>query len=87
MLVLCLWLIKAERVTMTAKKEETKKTSINFNKLKVRVAKYLAYVGLVVAASYGIREALTSLDDSARFVITVGSVLALVFIISLKEEE
>ena len=70
----------------TAKKEQPKK-SINFNKLKVRVAKYLAYVGLVVAASYGIREALASLDTNAQMVLTVGTVLSLVFIISLKEEE
>lgn len=71
----------------TAKKEETKKQSVNFNKLKVRIAKYLAYVGLVVAASYGIRQALASLDRNAQMVLTVGSVLALVFIISLKEED
>lgn len=65
--------------------KETKKT-INFNKLKVRVAKYLAYTALVVAATYGVREMLASLDDIAKMVLTVVTILSLVFIISLNEE-
>lgn len=66
--------------------KETNKKTINFNKLKIRVAKYLAYTALVVAATYGVREMLSSLDDSAKTVLTVVTVLSLVFIISLNED-
>lgn len=66
--------------------KETNKKTINFNKLKIRVAKYLASTALIVAATYGVREMLSSLDDSAKTVLTVVTVLSLVFIISLKED-
>lgn len=71
---------------MKTAKPETKKTNINLNKLKIKAAKTLAYISLVVAASYGFRQALSSLDDIAQMTLTVLSVLALVFIISLNED-
>lgn len=69
------------------KKTETKKPNINLNKLKVTIARTVAYVSLVILASYGLRNLLKSLDDTASLVITVLVVLGLVYILSTKTEE
>ncbi len=64
-------------------KTSTKK---QINKLKIKTAKFLAYVMLVLAASYGFRSALSRLDDVYQLIITAALVLSLIFITTLNEE-
>lgn len=54
---------------------------ISPQKIVRKFAKLVAYVTIIVLASYGMRQLLKSVDDSVSMVITVIAVLGLVYII------
>lgn len=70
--------------TYDAKKGVARKFSAQ--KIVRKVAKFVAYVTIIVLASYGMRQLLKSVDDSVSMVITVIAVLGLVYIIFTDNE-
>lgn len=55
-------------------------------KLKIKTAKFVAFTVLVIAATYGFRTMLATLQETVQLVLTVIAILSLVFIITLNEE-
>lgn len=69
-------------MTKTKEAIKPKKSNINFkNLLKRFIAKPLAYVTLFVLAAYGMHQILRTLNNTASSLLTVLSVLALVYIL------
>lgn len=60
------------------KKPQAKKVKLNVSKY---IAKPLAYITVFVLASYGMRQALHNINDTANIVITTLAVLGLCYII------
>lgn len=71
--------MKQSQLTYDAKKGVGRK--ISPKKIVRKFAKLVAYVTIIVLASYGMRQLLKSVDDSVSMVITVIAVLGLVYII------
>lgn len=65
--------------------KETKSSKIDFTKLIDALAKAIAYVSLVMLASYGLRQLLKTLNDTCSVALTVLVVFGLVYIIFKKQ--
>lgn len=66
-------------------KAAKKNNKLNMTRIKNWVAKRVAYLTLLVGASYGFRRMLENIDERFAFVLTGLLVAGLVYIISLDE--
>lgn len=61
------------------------KPKFDVQKIKRKVAKPVAFLTLFILASYGVRQVLANIDHKASVVITMLTILGLVYIITDNE--